>query len=97
MPATMALNQESCQLFNAPISNINRNRTMTCDNCFTKEVITMVMSDEEECELITAGIAKFIDKTEEMYERYGLPIPKGLMKLKRRNQRAMIKESKEER
>ena len=58
--------------------------------------MTMVMSDEEEFELITAGIAKFIDKTEEMYKGYGLPVPKGLLKLKRRNQRSMIKESKEE-
>ena len=56
----------------------------------------MVMSDEEEFDLITAGIAKFIDKTEEMYKGYALPVPKGLMKLKRRNQRAMIKESNEE-
>jgi hypothetical protein len=55
----------------------------------------MVMSNEEEFDLITAGIAKFIDKTEEMYKGYGLPIPKGLMKLKRRNQRAMIEKSKE--
>ena len=28
MPATMALNQESCQLFNAPISNVKIGKIM---------------------------------------------------------------------